>query len=96
MNMSGCDTKIPDYKPSCSAGPSNIAGIEVINPITRKLKITKIIYNYKDKTKEQIKEIVQTEINTVLFRNQDYKYVDAKSHFNKTGGVELQLNFELK
>lgn len=94
--MSGCNIKIPDYKHSCSEVPSNIVGVEVINPITKKLRTTKVIYNYKDKTKEQIKEIVQTEINTVLFRNQDYKYVDAKSHFNGTDGIDLQLNFELK
>lgn len=95
--MSSCSTKIPDKGfAACEPGPRHIAGVEVINPITKKLHTTKIVYNYKDKTKEQIKEIIQTEINTVLFRNKEYKYVDAKSHFNETGGIELQLNFELK
>jgi hypothetical protein len=95
--LSSCNAKIPDkaFAP-CEPGPNYIAGIEVINPITKKLHTTKIIYNYKDKTKDQIKEIIQTEINTVLFRYRDYKYIDAKSHFNETGGIELQLNFELK
>lgn len=75
---------------SCSAVQSNIAGV-----LTRKLHFTKAIYNYKNKTEQQIKDSVQLEIDTVLLKHPTYKFVDSKSHFNKTGGIELQLNFEL-
>lgn len=62
----------------------------------RKLHVTKVIYNYECKTDPQIKDLVQLEIDTVLTHNPAYKFVNSKSHFNGTGGVELQLNFELK
>jgi hypothetical protein len=65
-------------------------------PLNRKLRFTKVIYNYKYKTEQQIKDSVQLEIDSLLLKNPAYKFVDSKSHFNKTGGIELQLNFELK
>lgn len=75
----------------CSAVQSNIAGV-----LTRKLHFTKVIYNYKEKTEQQIKDSVQLEIDSLLRENPAYNFVDSKSHFNKTGGIDLQLNFELK
>lgn len=75
----------------CSAVQSNVTG-----GLTRKLHFTKVIYNYKDKTKQQILQAVQLEIDNTLLKHPAYKFVDSKSHFNKTGGIELQLNFELK
>lgn len=68
----------------------------IASPLSRKLHFTKVIYNYKAKTEQQIKDSVQLEIDNILFKNTAYKFVDAKSHFNKTGGIDLQLNFELK
>jgi hypothetical protein len=68
--------------------------IEQNNP--RELRVTKFIYNYKAKTEKEIKDIIQLEIDTFLTNWPDYKFVNSKSHFNKTGGIELQLNFELK
>lgn len=61
-----------------------------------KLQVTKVIYNYKAKTEKQIGDSVQLEIDNVLLKNTAYKFVNSKSYFNKTGGIELQLNFELK
>lgn len=75
----------------CSAVQSNIAGV-----LTRKLHFAKVIYNYKAKTEQQIKDSVQLEIDNVLLKNPAYRFVDSKSHFNKTGGIDLKLNFELK
>lgn len=80
----------------CSADQSNVTGIQIMNPITRKLHFTKVIYNYKDKTEKQIQASVQLEIDMIIYRNPAYKFVNSKSHFNKTGGIDLQLNFELK
>lgn len=75
----------------CSAVQSNVAGI-----LTKKLHFTKVIYNYKNKTKQQIFDSVKLEIDNTLLKYPAYKFVDSKSHFNKTGGIDLQLNFELK
>lgn len=93
--MSGCDTQIPDYKPDCAPGLSNTTGVKVGYPLARKIHFTKVIHNYKSKTEQQIKDSVQLEIDTVLLKYKEYKFVDSKSHFNGTGGIELQLNFEL-
>jgi hypothetical protein len=65
-------------------------------PLNRKLRFTKVIYDYKGKTEQQIKDSVQLEIDSLLLKNPAYKFVDSISHFNNTGGIELQLNFELK
>ena len=77
-----------------SADAMNVEMIS--NVLPRKLQATKIIYNYKQKTEQQIKDAVQLEIDNVLLNNSAYKFVNSKSHFNNTGGIELQLNFELK
>lgn len=72
-------------------------GDDVVSPpLNRKLHSNKVIYNYKNKTEQQIKDSVQLEIDNVLLKNPAYKFVNSKSYFNKTGGIELQLNFELK
>lgn len=81
---------------SCTNVSSNIAGILLEKPLIRKLQVAKVIYNYKGKTEKQIKDAVQLGIDNVLVTNPAYKFVDSKSHFNKTGGIDLQLNFELK
>ena len=95
--MSGCDTKIPEkVYGGCSAGTSNMAGIKATYPLARKINFTKVIHDYKNKTEQQIKDSVQLEIDTILLKYKEYKFVDSKSHFNGTGGIELQLNFELK
>jgi len=73
-----------------------LEGNEAAKPLTRKLQTTKSIYNYKQKTEQQIKEVVQFAIDIVLANNPAYKFVNSKSYFNKTGGIEMQLNFELK
>jgi hypothetical protein len=58
--------------------------------------VTKVIYNYKAKTEKQIKDSIQLEIDTFLTDWPDYKFVNSKSHFNKTDGLEMVLFFELK
>ncbi len=68
----------------------------VVPPLNRKLRFSKVIYNYKAKTDQQIKDSIQLEIDNLLLKHPAYKFIDSKSHFNKTGGIELQLNFELK
>lgn len=75
---------------------SNIAEVQVINSLPPKFHVTKVVNNYKEKTEQQIKDIIQLEIDTVLLKNAGYEFVNSKSHFNGTGGIELQLNFELK
>lgn len=77
-----------------STGAMNVGIISDVLP--RKLQATKVIYNYKQKTEQQIKDAVQLEIDNVLLNNPACKFVNSKSHFNKTGGIDLQLNFELK
>jgi hypothetical protein len=95
--MSSCNTKVPDkvFGP-CSAGPAKVADITIEQHKPRELKVTKVIYNYKGKTDKQIGDSIQLEIDTFLTNRKDYKFVNSKSHFNKTGGIEMQLSFELK
>lgn len=94
--ISGCNTQIPaiDYA-ACCAGPARVADITIEQNNPRELKVTKVIYNYKGKTEKQIKDSIQLEIDAFLIDWPDYKFVGSKSHFNGTGGIELQLNFEL-
>jgi hypothetical protein len=68
--------------------------IEQNNP--RELKVTKVIYNYKAKTEKQIKESIQLEIDAFLKDWPSYKFVNSKSYFNKTDGLEMVLFFVLK
>lgn len=70
--------------------------VKMIDNLPPKFHATKVIYNYKAKTEKQIGDSVQLEIDNVLLKNPAYKFVNSKSYFNKTGGIELQLNFELK
>lgn len=94
--ISGCNFKIPDKDyGACSPGPARVASIKIEQLNPKQLRATKVFYNYKGKTKKQIQESVQLEINTIILHNPSYKFVNSKSHFNKTGGIELQLNFEL-
>lgn len=95
--ISGCNMQIPEkLYDACSPGPARVASIKVEQLNPRQLRATKVIYNYKSKTKKQIQESVQLEIDTIILHNPAYKFVNSKSHFNGTGGIELQLNFELK
>lgn len=95
--MSACNTKIPEeIIDPCSIVPGRVANIKIDQPNPRELKVTKVIYNYKAKTEKQIRDSIQLEIDTFLTQWPDYKFVNSKSHFNGMGGIELQLNFELK
>jgi hypothetical protein len=95
--MSGCNLQIPEKVYSaCSPGPARVASITIDQPNPRELKVTKIIYSYKAKTEKQIKDSIQLEIDSFLVNWPDYKFVDSKSHFNKTDGLEMVLFFELK
>lgn len=96
MNTIGCNMKIPDMVPDCGPGPVKGSNITIQQPNPRGLQVTKVIYNYKAKTEKQIKESIQLEIDTFLIDWPSYNFVNSKSHFNKTGGIEMQLNFELK
>jgi len=69
---------------------------DIMGILPLKFKATKVIYNYKQKTEQQIKDVIQLEIDNILLKNPAYKFVNSNSHFNKTGGIELQLNFILK
>jgi len=60
----------------------------------KQLRVSKVIYNYKQKTEQQIKDAVQLEIDNTLMNHPEYRFKDSKSHFNKTGGIDLVLNFE--
>lgn len=71
-------------------------GVQIASPLAKQIHFTKVIHNYKNKTEEQIKDSVQLEIDTILLKHTAYRFVNSKSHFNKTGGIDLQLNFELK
>lgn len=95
--MSGCNLQIPD-KPfdACAPGPARVSNITIQQPSPRQLKVTKIIYNYKGKTKKQIGDSIQLEIDTFLTHRPGYRFVNSSSNFNGAGGIELQLNFELK
>lgn len=94
--MSGCNAQIPKAIAPCFPGAAKISGITIHQPNRRELQVTKVIYNYKGKTEKQIKDSIQLEIDTFLTDWPSYKFVNSKSHFNGTGGIELQLNFELK
>lgn len=94
--MSGCNLKIPEKGyDACSPGPAGSASIPIEQLYPKQLMTTKIIYNYKGKTQKQIGDAIQLEIDRILNQNPAHKFVNSKSHFNKTGGIELQLNFEL-
>lgn len=86
-----CSTQIPNLKNGCSLGDGKNTQWK-----PGELRVAKVIYNYQAKTDQQIKDAVQSEIDYVLLNNPAYKFVDSKSHFNKTGGIDLLLNFELK
>lgn len=94
--MSGCNLKIPDKQFDSCAAPAKVADITIEQNNLGELKVTKVIYNYKGKTEKQIGDSIQLEIDAFLTDWPEYKFVNSKSHFNKTGGIELQLNFELK
>lgn len=95
--MSGCNMKMPDMTLSpCDIGPAKVANITIEQHNPKELKVTKVIYDYKAKTEKQIKDIIQLEIDSFLLDWTEYKFVNSKSHFNGMGGIELQLNFELK
>lgn len=95
--MSGCNMKIPDkIIAPCEIGATKISNITIHQPNPRELQVTKTIYNYKGKTEKQIGDSIQLEIDTFLLDWPNYKFVNSKSHFNGTGGIDLQLNFELK
>lgn len=78
----------------CPIERENVGDIQLLLP--RELHVTKVIYNYQGKTDPQLKDSVQLEIDEVLRENPLYKFINSKSHFNGTGGIEMQLNFELK
>lgn len=80
---------------SCTT-ESQIESIQMEKYFPKKMHVSKVIYNYKQKTEKQIKDAIQLEIDIVLLNNPAYKFVNSKSHFNETGGIEMQLNFELK
>lgn len=94
--MSGCNMQLPKAIAPCEPGPARVANITIQQLNPRQLQVTKVIYNYKGKTEKQIGDSIQLEIDTFLTDWLDYKFVNSKSHFNGTGGLELQLNFELK
>lgn len=92
-----CNTKLPDkLYDACSPGPARALDMTIEQNNPSELRITKVIYNYKGKTEKQIKDSIQLEIDSFLTDWPAYKFVNSKSHFNGTGGIELQLNFELK
>lgn len=92
-----CNAKIPEkIIAPCEPGPARITNITIQQPNPRELQVTKVIYNYKGKTEKQIGDSIQLEIDTFLLDWPNYKFVNSKSHFNGTGGIDLQLNFELK
>lgn len=95
--MSGCNTRIPEKSyGACSPGPMNVTSMTIEQNNPRELKVTKVIYNYKAKTEKQIKDSIQLEIDTFLTDWPSYKFVNSKSHFNKTDGLEMVLFFVLK
>jgi hypothetical protein len=92
-----CDVKMPGkYKIGCSVETSQIKTIQFGKRIGDTLKVSKIIYNYKQKTEQQIKDAIQLEIDNSIRNHPGYQFKDSKSHFNNTGGIDLVLNFELK
>lgn len=94
--MNGCNMKIPEKLAPCTPGPAKVFDITIEKNNPGELQVTKVIYNYKGKTEKQIRDSIQLEIDTFLIDWPEYKFVNSKSHFNGVGGIELQLNFELK
>lgn len=93
--MNSCSNEIIETGSiECEATPSRVKQITFTKPLNGKLKVEKVIYNYKQKSDQQIKDAVQLEIDHTLKNHPDYRFVDSKSHFNKTGGIEMVLNFE--
>lgn len=91
-----CDVKIPDkYVQGCSAEGGRVKSIQFKKDLMGKIKVSKIIYNYKQKTQKQIKDTIQLEIDNTINNNPGYSFVDSKSHFNEKGGIDMVLNFEL-
>jgi hypothetical protein len=88
--------KIPEKLAPCTPGPARVADITIEQNNPREIRVTKVIYNYKAKTEKQIKDSIQLEIDTFLTEWPSYRFVNSKSHFNGMGGIEMQLNFELK
>lgn len=94
--MSSCSAQKSGILAPCEPGPARVASLEMEQLSQRQMRVTKVIYNYKGKTEKQIRESIQLEIDSFLTHWPNYKFVNSKSHFNVTGGIELQLNFELK
>lgn len=95
--MNECNSKIPEKGyDACSPGPMNVTSMTIEQNNPRELKVTKVIYNYKAKTEKQIKDSIQLEIDAFLTDWPSYKFVNSKSHFNKTDGLEMVLFFVLK
>jgi hypothetical protein len=91
-----CDVKMIDNGISeCSTEAPRVKSIQFRKSKGDKLQVSKVIYNYKQKSDQQIKDAVQLEIDSTIRNHPDYKFRDSKSHFNKTGGIEMVLNFEL-
>lgn len=90
-----CDVKMPDNNiPDCSIETRRVKSIQFRKSMSDTLKVSKVIYNYKQKTDQQIKDAIQLEIDNTIVNNPGFRFVDSKSHFNKTGGIEMVLNFE--
>jgi hypothetical protein len=90
-----CDVKISDnYKIDCSVETNRVKSVQFKKSMSEKLQVAKIIYNYKQKTNQQIKDVVQLEIDNTIRDHPGYRFKDSKSHFNKTDGIEMVLNFE--
>jgi hypothetical protein len=95
--ISGCNLRIPDkIYGACSPDPARVSDTNIEQNNPNELRVTKVIYNYKAKTEKQIKESIWLEIDSFLVDWPDYRFVNSKSNFNGTGGIEMQLNFELK
>lgn len=93
--MNTCSNEIAEpISYGCEVNTSRVKSITIQRPLNGKLKVEKVIYNYKQKSDQQIKDAVQMEIDHTLNNNPGYRFVDSKSHFNKTGGIEMVLNFE--
>jgi hypothetical protein len=90
-----CDvTPINSKISDCSVEAPRVKSIQFRKGKDDTLQVAKVIYNYKQKTDQQIKDAVQLEIDNTIRNHPDYRFKDSKSHFNKTGGIEMVLNFE--
>lgn len=95
MSNDICKTIIPGkVNMNCEVVSGKLKSIQLKPDLMGKIKVVKIIYNYKQKSDQQIKDAVQMEIDHTLKNHPGYRFVDSKSHFNKTGGIEMVLNFE--